>query len=82
MLFRSLEAEVISGSGVAGFIDGGSAFTDSFPTNSNELLYGAGGGLRYFSPIGPIGLDIGFPLHRRIGIDDSFQIYVSIVRTF
>ncbi|HDL65016.1 MAG TPA: hypothetical protein ENH12_06460 [Proteobacteria bacterium] len=77
-----LEAEVISGIGVAGFIDGGSAFTDSFPSNSNELLYGAGGGLRYFSPIGPIGLDIGFPLHRRIGIDDSFQIYVSIVRTF
>jgi translocation and assembly module TamA len=36
-----LEVEVISGIGVAGFIDGGSAFTDSFPSNSNELLYGA-----------------------------------------
>ena len=77
-----LEVDIISGIGVAGFIDGGSAFSDSLPSNSNEILYGAGGGLRYFSPIGPIGLDIGFPLHRRIGIDDSFQIYVSIVRTF
>lgn len=77
-----LEIEIISGIGVAGFIDGGSSFTDSFPSKSNDILYGAGGGLRYFSPIGPIGLDIGFPLHRRIGIDDSFQIYVSIVRTF
>ncbi len=77
-----LEVEIISGIGVAGFIDGGSAFADSFSFKSNEILYGTGGGLRYFSPIGPIGLDIGFPLHRRSGIDDSFQIYVSIVRTF
>jgi len=77
-----LEVEIISGIGVAGFIDGGTAFTDSFPSKDNQILYGTGGGLRYFSPIGPIGLDIGFPLHRRAGIDDSFQIYVSIVRTF
>ena len=77
-----LDAEIVSGLGVAGFIDGGSAFSEEFPAHGDEILYGAGGGLRYFSPIGPIGLDIGFPLKRRPGIDDAFQIYVSIVRTF
>lgn len=77
-----LDAEVISGLGAAAFIDGGTAFRDGFLAGGDEILYGTGGGLRYFSPIGPIGLDIGFPLKRRAGIDSSFQIYVSIVRAF
>jgi len=39
-------------------------------------------GLRYFTPIGPIGLDIGFPLDKRKGIDDDYQVYVSIAQIF
>ena len=42
---------------------------------------GVGGGLRYFSPIGPIRLDVGVPVNRRDS-DDAFQIYVSIGQAF
>jgi len=35
-----------------------------------------------FSPVGPFRLDIGFPLDRRPGLDDRFQVYVSLDRPF
>jgi translocation and assembly module TamA len=38
--------------------------------------------VRYKTPIGPLRLDIGLPLQRRPGIDDSYQLYVSIGQAF
>jgi len=68
--------------GLVGFLDGGNAYTDRFPDLGEKLYWGAGGGLRYYTPIGPLRLDIGFPLDRRPDIDDSLQIYVSIGQAF
>lgn len=84
LLTFSLEfdLEIIGEFGAAAFIDGGSAFAEVLPRPEDEILWGAGVGLRYFTPIGPIGLDIGFPLDKRKGIDDDFQIYVSIAQIF
>ena len=84
MLTISLEfdLEIIGEFGAATFIDGGSAFADSLPDPGEDLLWGTGVGLRYFTPIGPIGLDIGFPLDKRKGIDDDYQVYVSIAQIF
>jgi len=84
MLTISLEfdLEIIGEFGAAAFIDGGSAFADSLPDPGEDLLWGTGVGLRYFTPIGPIGLDIGFPLDKRKGIDDDYQVYVSIAQIF
>lgn len=84
LLTFSLEfdLEIIGEFGAAAFIDGGSAFAGVLPRRGDEILWGTGVGLRYFTPIGPIGLDIGFPLDKRKGIDKDFQVYVSIAQIF
>lgn len=68
--------------GLVTFIDGGNVFTGSTPDLEEDLRWGAGLGLRYFTAIGPVRLDISVPLNRREGIDDRFQIYVSLGQAF
>lgn len=68
--------------GLVAFLDGGNAFTSPEPNFSQGLLWGTGIGLRYYSPIGPFRLDIGFPLDRRPALDDHFQVYVSLGQAF
>jgi translocation and assembly module TamA len=65
--------------GVA-FVDAGAIGFQETP-NFNNLRYGAGVGVRYKLPFGPIRADIAFPLDRREG-DADFQIYVSIGQAF
>lgn len=65
--------------GVA-FVDAGSVGFDQAPDFSN-MRYGAGIGVRYMLPFGPIRADIAFPLDKREG-DADFQIYVSIGQAF
>jgi translocation and assembly module TamA len=67
--------------GAVGFVDAGGAYESSFPNPSEDLFVGTGVGLRYFSPIGPVRFDVGFPLNAR-DEDDAFQIYISIGQAF
>ena len=67
--------------GVVAFVDAGAAFSSSFPDFDDELRIGVGPGLRYFSPIGPFRLDVGFPVNPRDS-DDAFQLYISIGQAF
>jgi translocation and assembly module TamA len=66
--------------GAAFFVDagqvsaGGKAVGDGFRV-------GAGAGVRYFTPIGPIRLDIAVPTPRRHG-DDAFEIYIGLGQAF
>lgn len=62
------------------FVDAGSVGFDQAPDFSN-MRYGAGFGVRYMLPFGPIRADIAFPLDKRDG-DADFQIYVSIGQAF
>ncbi|APE32252.1 hypothetical protein BOX17_15585 [Halomonas aestuarii] len=55
----------------ATFIDTGDAFTDWGPS---DLKTGAGLGVRWISPVGPIRLDIAHPFD----IEDAFRIHFSI----
>ncbi|MCF8469994.1 MAG: autotransporter assembly complex protein TamA [Parvibaculum sp.] len=68
--------------GIVAFIDGGQAFDNLVPSLGDPLLWGAGLGLRYYTPIGPIRADVAVPLNRRRGVDDAFQIYVSLGQAF
>ena len=68
--------------GFALFLDGGNAFEAPFPDFEEPFQWGAGGGFRYFTPVGPLRLDVGIPLNRRPEIDDSFQIYISLGQAF
>lgn len=68
--------------GLAVFGDGGGAFESRSPTDEEEYFWGAGAGVRYYTPIGPVRLDVAVPLDRRDGVDDLFQLYVSLGQAF
>jgi translocation and assembly module TamA len=67
--------------GVVPFFDIGNAFSSSFPTFNEPLFAAAGLGLRYYTSVGPIRLDVAFPLERRAGTG-PVVIYVSIGQSF
>ncbi|MCH8558411.1 MAG: BamA/TamA family outer membrane protein [Balneolia bacterium] len=54
---------LLNGLQIAGFLDGGQVWVNYTDTNPADFKYGAGGGVRYMSPIGPIRLDIGWKLN-------------------
>ena len=76
--FRARLTEVIGG---AVFVEGASVSEDVAPTFDEGFLVAVGGGLRYFSPVGPIRLDVGFPVNGR-DVDDFFEFYISIGQAF
>lgn len=67
--------------GAVAFLDGGGV-GDRISDAYGNLLFGAGGGLRYYTPVGPLRLDVGLPLNKRQGIDSSYQLYVSLGQAF
>jgi translocation and assembly module TamA len=68
--------------GVAPFFDVGGAFTDSTPFGSSgDTRMGAGVGLLYYTPIGPIRVDVAHALNPRPG-DYPVVFYVSIGQPF
>jgi translocation and assembly module TamA len=66
--------------GVAAFVDAGQVTTTGSPFNGTVRV-GAGGGLRYYTPIGPIRLDVAVPLTRLPG-GDAFELYIGIGEAF
>ena len=62
------------------FIDAGAIGFQETP-NFNNLRYGAGVGVRYKLPFGPVRADIAIPLDKREG-DAAFQLYISIGQAF
>jgi len=66
---------------IAGFVDAGQVSLDSWDFPFDDLQYGIGLGLRYRSVVGPLRVDLGFPLERR-GDDASWQIYFAVGDTF
>jgi translocation and assembly module TamA len=66
--------------GAAAFIDAGQASADGAPFNG-EIHIGAGVGARYYTPIGPVRLDVAVPLTRQQG-DGAFQIYIGLGQAF
>lgn len=63
-----------------GFIDAGAVGFQGIP-NLNNMRYGAGVGVRYKLPFGPVRADVAFPLNKREG-DSGFQLYISIGQAF
>jgi translocation and assembly module TamA len=67
---------------VVPFIAGGQVYESVYPDFSESFQWAAGLGLRYHTVVGPLRLDVAFPINRREGIDDSFQIYISLGQAF
>ncbi len=66
---------------LAAFVDAGAVYSESFPDFVGDYLVGAGGGVRYLTPIGPIRVDFAVPLEKR-GSDRDFQFYISLGQPF
>ncbi len=67
--------------GLVPFVEGGAVYDDESPDFSEEFLWAAGLGARYYTPFGPLRFDVGVPLNPRSN-DDSFQFYISIGQAF
>ena len=67
--------------GVVGFVDSGTVSRDSFIDFSEDLRVSAGLGLRYYTGIGPIRLDVAAPLNPRNG-DPDFGMFAGIGQAF
>ena len=52
--------------GAAVFVDGGNVFARASEFSPTDLRGASGFGLRYRSPIGPIRVDLGFKMDRRV----------------
>ncbi len=63
------------------FVDAGRAYSEQLPTFDDPFL-GAGIGLRYYSPFGPVGLDFAVPLNGRSGTDAPYQFYITLGQSF
>jgi translocation and assembly module TamA len=68
--------------GTVAFVDAGNAFDDTLPDLGEKLYWGAGVGMRYYTGIGPLRLDVAFPLTSDDHIDDSYQVYISLGQAF
>jgi translocation and assembly module TamA len=80
---------IVGNFGAAAFIDGGevTASSSGEPNDfrigrvPNDFRIGVGLGLRYYTAIGPIRLDVAGPTKRRSG-DDSFEIYIGLGQAY
>ncbi|HEV7277362.1 MAG TPA: autotransporter assembly complex family protein [Devosiaceae bacterium] len=82
LLEASVEARVRFNEEFGGvaFVDGGYVAADTFP-GLEDLRLGAGVGLRYYTGLGPLRLDLAFPLNGRPG-DPAYAIYAGIGQAF
>ncbi|HEV8015690.1 MAG TPA: BamA/TamA family outer membrane protein [Stellaceae bacterium] len=66
--------------GAAVFVDGGQVSTGNMPF-SGTVRIGTGVGLRYYTPVGPIRLDVALPVNRPPG-GDQFDFYIGLGQAF
>ncbi len=66
--------------GVVAFLDAGEVSPKAKPA-FDDLRFGAGIGLRYFTSFGPVRIDVATPINRRSG-DPRVAFYVSIGQAF
>jgi len=66
--------------GLVAFVDAGNAYRAMVP-DFGDLKMGVGAGVRYLTPVGPLRLDLAFPLEPGHG-DPSFAIYVGLGQAF
>ncbi len=83
LLEASVEAriKITDTIGLVPFVDAGGAFEPAYPDFSEPLRYAAGLGLRYYTAVGPIRVDVAMPINRRDG-DNRWALYIGIGQAF
>lgn len=64
------------------FYDFGNVYKAILPNFKERILHSIGYGIRYHTPVGPLRLDIAFPLKVRRHLDRHFEFYLSIGQAF
>ena len=82
MVSAELRTKVTETIGLVPFLDAGSDYASEVPDFRGRVALGAGIGLRYYTAIGPVRLDLATPLNPRSGVDSPIQIYVSLGQAF
>jgi translocation and assembly module TamA len=67
--------------GAAFFIDAGQVSKNLIIT-PNNVFVGVGAGVRYYTPIGPIRLDVAVPTKSTAVDNQSFQVYIGLGQAF
>ena len=67
--------------GIVPFIDAGAAYEDPLPDFSEEISVGAGIGVRYYTPLGPLRFDVAVPLNPATATT-AFAFYVGLGQAF
>jgi outer membrane protein assembly complex protein YaeT len=67
--------------GVA-FVDAGNVYYRIADLSPANVYYGTGFGVRYKSPVGPVGIDLAFPLRHIHQKQDPVAVYFTIGQTF
>ena len=63
------------------FVDGGNVWTDYNDVRTGNFKWGAGLGVRYLSPVGPLRLEIGWKLDRE-PFEDPYVWFISLGNPF
>ena len=66
------------------FADGGNSFDDFDDPQADQIFWGGGIGLRYYTDFGPIRFDVATPFDdtEELDIDENVQLYFSIGQSF
>jgi len=67
--------------GGAVFAEGGDVYDDPLPEPDENIRWGAGLGIRYFTAFGPVRADVAFPINPRDS-DRAVQFYIGLGQAF
>ena len=76
-----LRQRLMGSFGVVAFVDAGTVGSQSIVDFSEDLSVGVGVGLRYYTSLGPIRVDVAFPLNKTTG-DSDFALYAGLGQAF
>ena len=82
VLSAEVRTKITDTIGLVPFLDAGSDYASEVPDFKGRIALGAGIGLRYYTAIGPVRLDLATPLNPRGSVDAPIQIYVSLGQAF
>lgn len=68
--------------GTAIFVDAGRVWTDSSFSGDTDWHAGAGAGIRYKTPIGPLRFDLAVPVGGGYDDDSGLQVYIGLGQAF